>query len=80
MRQSERVPAKYNHLRQILRVDNLTWRKEPTKIDRLLSGLCHSIKFGLRSSIGFRVRVRVGFRVGVRVGFRVRVSLVSNIN
>ena len=44
------------------------------KIDSLLSGFCHCVKFRVRVIVGFRVRDRVGFRVRVRVGFRVRVS------
>ena len=52
----------------------LTWRIEHPKIDSLLSGFCHYVKFRVRVSVGFRVGVRVGFRVRVRVGFRVRVS------
>ena len=53
----------------------MTWRIEPPKIESLLLGFCHCVKFRVRVSVGSRVRVRFGFRVRVRVGLRVRVNL-----
>ena len=57
----------------------LTWRIEPPKIDSILFGFCHCVKFRDRVSVGFRVRVRVEFSVRIRVGIRVKVSLLCCI-
>ena len=59
-------------------VPELTLRIEPPKMDSLLSGFCHHIKFRVWVNVGSRVKVWVGIRV--RVGFRVRVSLLCSIH